>query len=118
MNKALGLTALVGLIGCADFHTNIPVEWYILTPGKSVEISDIGRDVVIKYDVPESGDRERDDVISLTYYETFCLPHNVEQRIGGSGRFYAFGMLFEYTVENDNDGDPANNVLGFSARRW
>lgn len=118
MKKMLGLMGLVGLMGCADFHTQLPVEWYLLGQGKSVEITDIGRDVTLKYIAPESGDGEMDDVVSLSCYEPFCHIESIEFKVGGSGRFYAFGMLFEYRVSNDNDGNPSNNQLGFSARRW
>ncbi len=118
MKKALGLAALAGTIGCADFHTQLPVSWYILDSGKSVEIQDMGNDVVLKYTAPASGDGAKDDIITLSCYQPFCQADRIESRIGGSGRFYAFDMLFEYTVENDNDGDPSNNHLGFSASSW
>lgn len=118
MKKMLGLMGLAGMLGCADFHTQIPVEWYILNSGKSVEIDDVDHNVILKYNAPESGDGERDDVVSITCADTLCLPETIEFKVGGSGKFYVFGMLFEYTVSNDNDSDPSNNQLGFSARRW
>ncbi|MDD4878385.1 MAG: hypothetical protein PHO02_05120 [Candidatus Nanoarchaeia archaeon] len=118
MKKALGLTALVGMFGCADFHTQMPVSWYILESGKSVQIEDNGRHVTIKYSAPSSGDWEKDDIVHLECYEPFSLAKKLEFTIGGSGKFYGCGALFNYTVVNDNDGDAANNILGFSARRW
>lgn len=119
MKKMLGLMGLVGMLGCADFHTQLPVSWYILDEGKSVEIADIERDVVLKYNAPESGDSEMDDVVSVRCADgILCLPETISFKVGGSGRFYSFGLLFQYTVSNDNDGNPSNNQLGFSARRW
>lgn len=118
MNKTLTLAAIVGLMGCADFHTQLPVSWYILEQEKSVEIEDIERNVTLTYNAPESGDGEMDDIVSLSCYETFCPIQKINIKVGGSGKFYAMGLLFNYTVSNDNDGDPANNQLGFSARRW
>lgn len=118
MKKALGLAAIVGMLGCADFHTQLPVSWYILEQGKSVEISEAGMDVVLKYTAPSSGDGDMDDLITLTCHQPFCYTDKLEFKVGGSGKFYAFGMLFNYRVENDNDSDPLNNKLGFSARSW
>lgn len=118
MKKMLGLMGLAGLMGCADFHTQIPVSWYILDEGKSIEIEDVERNVVLKYTAPESGDSEMDDIVMLSCYEMFCPIQKISIKVGGSGKFYAMGFLFNYTVSNDNDGDPTNNQLGFSARRW
>lgn len=118
MGKAIGLAALVGMLGCADFRTQVPVSWYIIESGKSVEIEDADRHVILKYEAPASGDLGMDDTVSVRCADNFCLPETIGFKVGGSGKFYVFGLLFEYNVENDNDGDAANNVLGFSARRW
>lgn len=118
MKKVLGLAAIVGMLGCADFHAQLPVSWYILDQGKSVEIEDFERNVTLKYTAPESGDGEMDDNVELSCYEMFCPIQKINIKVGGSGRFYAMGLLFNYTVSNDNDTDPSNNQFEFSARRW
>ena len=116
IKKALGLAALV--LGCANFHTQLPVSWFVLEQDKSVKIHDYGMNVTLKYTAPESGDGEMDDIVSISSFEPFSIIDTMDYNIGGSGKFYASGILFEYRVENDNDGNPSNNVLEFSAQRW
>lgn len=119
MRKALTLAALVASLGCADFHTEFPVsEGYVLRPGLSVEMDESGTTIILEYNTPKSGDGEMDDTAELTSYGPFTWIHKLEFKIGGKGKFYGCGILFEYNIENDNDGDPSNNVMTFSARLW
>lgn len=121
MGIKTGLAALVGLagfLGCADFHTQLPVPGYVLHPGYSVEMDECGRTTILNYIAPESGDGEKDDIAELSCYEPFSVVKTLTFHIGGKGRFYGCGILFDYDIENDNDSDPSNNVLLFSARLW
>lgn len=118
MKKAIGLAALLASMGCADFHAQIPFPGRILGPGQSIEIDECGRSFLLKYSTPESGDGEMDDLVELSCYQTFCYVDILKFRVGGTGKFYASGLLFNYNIENDNDGNPKNNKFVFDVRNW
>ena len=122
MKKMLGLMGLVASLGCTQLEVSRPSHPVLNTmvPGDYATTRMESNTLFMTYAGPEdkSADTADDDVLFIRE-ETLARFNDIETiRLHSSGRFYANGFLFDYSIENDNDGDATNNVLRFSMRTW
>lgn len=116
MDKKIGLIGMLGLAGCIFVHSHETPSSLLLT-GQSDASESHGNHIAVTYYGPWGNDTADDDYIVIKSYGPRSR-YNEEGRFIGSGdSACVLGIMLKFDIANDNDGNPYNNMLLFSAGR-